>query len=175
MQKKSVTHPILPVCLLVAGKPCLVVGGGQIAARKAGHLLDAKADVTVVSPEFSAELHSLAQAQKIRLTTRAFSESDLEGKWLVYAATDNQEINLRVIELCHKKGVLCSAADSNWPQGDFVTPAICRKKGLVVTVSSGGRSCLQSRIVKDKIAGLLATMADEAGGNESNDYKEDNL
>src|ERR1035437_7896980 len=146
MRKKTVTRPILPVCMLVADKPCLVVGGGRIAARKVGHLLDAEADVTVVSPELSEEIQALARSKTIRLTARAFSESDVEGKCLVFAATDSQEVNLRVIELCHKRGVLCSAADSNWPQGDFVTPAICRKSGLVVTVSTGGRSCRQARI-----------------------------
>jgi siroheme synthase-like protein len=165
MQKKTVTRPILPVCLLVAGKPCLVVGGGQIAARKAGHLLDAEADVTVVSPELSKEIQALARSKTIRLTARPFSESDLDGKCLVYAATDSEEVNRSVIESCHKRGILCSAADSNWPHGDFVTPAICRESGLVVTVSTGGRSCLQSRIVKDKIAKLLKTMADEENGN----------
>src|ERR1035437_7771207 len=91
-------------------------------------------------------MQALALSNKIRLTARAFSEADLEGKYLVYAATDRQEVNLRVIELCRQRGILCSAADSNWPQGDFVTPAICRKSGLVVTVSTGGRSCRQARI-----------------------------
>ena len=74
-----------------------------------------------------------------------------------------------MIESCHKRGILCSAADSNWPHGDFVTPAICRKSGLVVTVSTGGRSCRQARIVKDKIAVLLTTMANEAIGDDKDD------
>ncbi len=175
MRKKNVTHPILPLCLLLAGKPCLVVGGGQIAARKVGHLLDAEADVTVVSPESSEAIESLAKSGKIHLTARKFSASDIVGKCLVFAVTDSEAVNLHVIESCRKRGVLCGAADSNWPRGDFLTPAICRKGGLVVTVSSGGRSCLQARIVKDKIAALLATMADEAGGNQEDDDNKDQL
>ena len=155
MRKLAATHPILPICLLLAGKPCLVVGGGSIAARKAGHLLDAEADVTVVCLKASAELAALADAKKIRLITRAFAASDVAGKVLVFAATDNETVNRQVLASCHKPGILCSAADSNWPDGDFVMPATCRKNGLVVTVSTGGRSCKQARIVKDKIAEML--------------------
>ena len=175
MRKQTVTRPILPACLLVAGKPCLVVGGGQIAARKTGHLLDAEADVTVVSPESSEELQALARSGRIRLMARAFSESDVEGKCLVIATTDSEDVNRRVIECCRKRGVLCSASDSNWPDGDFVTPAICRKGGLVVTVSTGGRSCRQARMVKDKIAELLTALSDEASGNDENDDRQETV
>ena len=175
MRKQTVTRPILPACLLVSGKPCLVVGGGQIATRKVGHLLDAEAQVTVVCPEASKEIQALAQSGKIRLTTRAFSEPDVQGKCLVFATTDSEAVNRSVIESCRKHGVLCSASDSNWPDGDFVTPAICRKNGLVVTVSTGGRSCRQARLVKDKIAELLTTLTDESSGDTENDDKADAL
>ena len=173
MRKQTVTRPILPACLLVAGKPCLVVGGGLIAARKVGHLLEAEADVTVVSPEVSGTLQDLARSGKIRLTMRTFSADDVKGKSLVFATTDSANVNRRVIESCRKRGVLCSASDSNWPDGDFVTPAICRQSGLVVAVSTGGRSCRQARIVKDKIAELLTTITDEACEHDENDDRQD--
>lgn len=158
MQKRTIARPILPVCLLVAGRPCLVVGGGQIATRKVGHLLDAEANVTVVGTSMTAALQALARSGKIRVTKRAFAESDVKGKYLVFATTDSEAVNRRVLAACRKRDVLCSAADSNWPEGDFVMPAICRKNGLVVTVSTGGRSCRQARIVKDRIAQLLASL-----------------
>lgn len=173
MRKQTVTRPILPVCLLVAGRPCLVVGGGQIAARKVGHLLDAEADVTVVSFTVTVALQALARSGKIRVTRHAFSESDVKGKYLVFATTDSEDVNRRVIAACRKRGILCSATDSNWPNGDFVTPAICRKSGLVVTVSTGGRSCRQAMIVKNRIAQLLAKIADKATGDDEDDDRED--
>lgn len=161
MRKTTVTRPILPACLLVAGRPCLVVGGGDIATRKVGHLLDAEANVTVVSLTLTDALQALARKRKIRVIPRAFARSDVRGKYLVFATTDRKDINRRVLAAARARGILCSASDSNWPNGDFVTPAICRGHGLVVTVSTGGRSCRQARIVKDKIARLLATMANE--------------
>ena len=175
MRKKTVTRPILPVCLLVAGKPCLVVGGGTIAARKVGHLLEAEAGVTVVCPEASDEIQTLARSGKIQLTIRPFSDTDVKGKYLVFATTDKADVNRRVLEACRKQGVLCGASDGNWPDGDFVSPAICRKNGLVVTVSTGGRSCKQARVVKDKIAELLTTISDEASGDDDHGDKQDDL
>ena len=173
MRNETVTRPILPACLLIAGRPCLVVGGGQTAARKVGHLLDAEADVTVVSLTVTDTLQALATSGKIRVITRAFSEADVKGKSIVMAATDSEDVNMLVLAACRKRGILCSAADSNWPNGDFVTPAICREKDLVVTVSTGGRSCRRARIVKDRIAQLLATITDEATGDDKDDDKED--
>lgn len=158
-RKETVIRPILPACLLVAGRPCLVVGGGAIAARKVGHLLDAEADVTVIGTAVSDSLQALADSGKIRVTARAFRDSDVTGKYIVFAATDSEAVNRRVLTACKKRGILCSAVDSCWPEGDFVTPAICRKDGLIVTVSTGGRSCRQSRLVKDRIAQLLSTLS----------------
>lgn len=166
MRTENVTRPILPACLLVAGRPCLVVGGGEIAARKVRHLLDAEADVTVVSPKVASPLQMLAKAGKITVIPRAFSESDIKGTCLVFATTDSKIVNRRVLAACRKNGVLCSAADSLWPEGDFVTPAISRQNGLIVTVSTGGRSCSQARAVKDKISKLLESMSVETTGNK---------
>ena len=161
MRKSTPAHPILPICLLLEGKPCLVVGGGVIATRKAGQLLEAAADVTVVSPEVSDEMQALVQAQKVQLIPRAFGPTDVLQKCLVFAATDNEAVNQQVLESCRQSGILCSAADSNWPHGDFVMPATCRKNGVVVAVSTGGRSCTQARSVKDQIAALLAALPTE--------------
>ena len=165
MRKETVTRPILPACLLVAGRPCLVVGGGKVAERKVGHLIDAEADVVVVGTSVAASLKALGLSGKIKGIARAFTAADVGGKYLVFATTDSVAVNRRVLAACRKRGVMCSAADSLWPEGDFVTPAICRAKGLIVTVSTGGRSCRQARIVKDRIAKLIASMADETTGN----------
>lgn len=162
MRRESVPRPILPACLLVAGRACLVVGGGTIAARKVGHLLDAEADVTVVSPSLSEELEALCAAGRIKVKKRAFSATDAKGQYLAIAATDSGSVNGRVLAACRKHGVLCSAADAHWKEGDFVTPAIYRGNGVVVSVSTGGRSCKQAKMVKDRIAATLAGMADDA-------------
>jgi siroheme synthase-like protein len=173
MRSETLTRPILPACLLVDGKPCLVVGGGPIAARKVGHLLEAEARVTVVAPEACDPLQVLSRSGRIRLIARPFEAGDVAGQCLVFAVTDNVDVNRQVLETCRKQGILCSAADSNWPQGDFIMPAITRQGGYVATVATGGRSCRQARIVKERIAKLLATMDDECSGDDKHDDRHD--
>ncbi|MDP6524422.1 MAG: bifunctional precorrin-2 dehydrogenase/sirohydrochlorin ferrochelatase [Kiritimatiellia bacterium] len=155
------SQAILPVCFLVKGQSCLVVGGGKIAARKAGHLLDAEACVTVVCPEAGDELLKLAESGLLNHVARDFEDADVDDKRLVFAATDNEAVNRRVLDCCRERGILCSAVDSNWTSSDFVTPAICRKKGLVVSVSTGGRSCTRARIVKERMAEFIDTLVDD--------------
>ena len=75
--------------------------------------------------------------------------------------TDDTDVNRQVLDCCRAAGVLCSAADSNWPDGDLVMPAISRKQGLVISVATGGRSCRLARVVKDRIAQLLDTLTNE--------------
>jgi len=154
-RKDAEPQPILPTSLLVAGQPCLVVGGGPIAARKVGHLLDAEADVTVVAAQACDAIAGLAEDGRVRLMLRPFRQTDVDGMRLVFAATDDEGVNGDVLACCRGRKVLCSAADSHWREGDFVMPAICRKRGLVVTVATGGQSCLRARVVKDRIAESL--------------------
>ena len=154
-------RPVLPASLLVEGRPCLIVGGGKIAARKAGHLLDAGAKVNIVRSEVTDEIARLIESGSLHHLSRDFADQDVDGMYLVFAATDDDLVNRRVIECCREKNVLCSAIDSNWTDGDFVTPAICRKKGLVVSVSTGGRSCRRARLVKEQIARLIDNLPED--------------
>ena len=154
-------RPVLPASLLVEGRPCLIVGGGKIAARKAGHLLDAGAKVTIVSPEVTDRIAQLTESESVQHLSRDFADPDVDGMYLVFAATDDEAVNRRVIKSCRQKNVLCSAIDSNWTDGDFVTPAICRKKGLIVSVSTGGRSCRRARLIKERIAGLIDDLPED--------------
>ncbi len=146
----------MPVSLLLEGKPCLVVGGGPIAARKVGHLLAAGATVTVVSPDLCAALAQLKKERVIRHKSRVIAAADVKGQSVVFAATDNGLVNLAVILACRRARVLCGAVDAHWIHGDFVSPAVIRKPGLIVAVSTGGGSCTRSRVIKEKLAHYLA-------------------
>ncbi|MEI6971322.1 MAG: bifunctional precorrin-2 dehydrogenase/sirohydrochlorin ferrochelatase [bacterium] len=160
MRTEKLVRPILPACLLATGRQCLVVGGGDVATRKVGHLLDAGAQVAVVATAATPKLTALAKAGKIHVSKRRFAAADVKGRFLVFATTDSKVVNKRVLAACRRHGVLCSASDSNWVDGDFVTPAITRVGDLVVSVSTGGRSCSRAKIVKDRIADMLGTIAE---------------
>ncbi len=152
MRERQKAEAVLPIGLLVKGRRFLVVGGGKVALRKTRLLLQAEAEVTVVSPDVRPELAEMAGSDRISLVRREFREGDAEGFLLAFAATDDRRVNRRVLEDCRRSGVLCCPVDRNWPEGDFVTPATFRSDGLAVSVTTGGRSCRRSRVVRNGLA-----------------------
>ena len=148
MNDRLIKTKSMPISLLLEGRSCLVVGGGKVAARKAGHLLDSGAQVTVVSPT----LCDLFAGMSVHHIARKFELDDLSGMVLVFAATDDRAINRRVLDACREKSILCSCVDGNWSQSDFTTPAIARHNNLTLTVASGGQSCRQAKLVKDTLS-----------------------
>jgi len=140
---------IFSTALLLEGRCCLVVGGGRVAARKAAKLAEAGADLTVVAPVIRERIQTLSG---IHLEQRPFTFEDLDGAFLVFAVTDNPSLNRQIIDECRKKGILCSAADGNWPDGDLILPASFSEDGLTVTVSTGGRSCRRARLLRESLS-----------------------
>jgi len=138
--------------LMLAGRRCLLVGGGKIAGRKLKLLLDAEAKVVVVAPEIAPSIEELCRKTGAEILLREFQDSDVDGAFMAFAATDDAALNKRVVELCSSKGVLCCAIDSNWPSGNFITPASFEAGGLKIAISTGGASCRKSRILKESFS-----------------------
>ncbi|WP_373231399.1 bifunctional precorrin-2 dehydrogenase/sirohydrochlorin ferrochelatase [Cohnella sp.] len=138
-----------PVMLKVEGRKCVVFGGGAVAERKIDGLLQAKADVYIVSPQATPTLQSWAEAGRLQFTQREAVQEDLEGAVLVFAATDRLEINNWIAELARKSGIPVNIADAG-EQGDFLTPAVVRRGGLVLTASaSGAGPAMAARIIRE--------------------------
>ena len=128
-----------PLFLELDGKPCLVVGGGNVAARKASALREFGAKVVTVAPEVCG---------------RGFADADVEGMALVVAATDDADVNRHVAELCKAKGIPVNVVDDP-ANCTFIFPAIARKGPLTVAVSSGGACPVAAKLVRDRVAGAL--------------------
>jgi siroheme synthase-like protein len=128
-----------PANLVVAGRRCVVVGGGRIAARKVAALLEAGADVVVVAPEPGDRVREWAAAGRLRLVERAFAPTDLDRAWLAFTATGDGTVDREVATAAEAAGVWLNAADD--PEvGSFSLVAALRRGDLVVTVGTGGRS-----------------------------------
>ena len=140
-----------PVNTLIEGRRVLVVGGGRVGQRKIELLLDADAHIVLVCPDCVNELVQLADAGRITYQARRFEVADIEGASLVFACTDDKHVNRQILELSKQAKVPCCCADGNWPDGDFVTPAIIRAGEVLIAVSTSGRSCVQSRLIKDNL------------------------
>ena len=149
MTTGSLSKKMFPVSLLLEGRRCLVVGGGRVAARKAAKLIEVGADLTVVAPAIREQIKALSG---VNLCERAVEETDLDGVYLVFAVTDDAALNRRIVDRCRENGILCSAADASWPEGDFILPASFSEDGLTVAVSTGGRSCRRSRLLRESLS-----------------------
>ncbi|RJP86738.1 MAG: bifunctional precorrin-2 dehydrogenase/sirohydrochlorin ferrochelatase [Desulfobacteraceae bacterium] len=128
-----------PVNLDIKNRGCLVVGGGAVASRKAKTLAECGGIVTVVSPKFSEALLALEKTSTVTLICRPYETSDLDGKFLVIVATDNEELNRRVNADAESRNMLCNIADV--PDiCNFILPSIIRRGDLVIAISTSGKS-----------------------------------
>ena len=146
-----------PVNLDIKGKNCLVVGGGTVASRKAQTLIDCEAIVSVVSPEFSEALKKLEQTSSFTMIQRPYQTSDLDDKFLVIGATNDENLNRRVNADAEQRNMLCNIADV--PDiCNFILPAIIRRGDLCLAVSTSGKSpAFAKKLRKD----LEKTFGDE--------------
>jgi precorrin-2 dehydrogenase/sirohydrochlorin ferrochelatase len=132
----------------LAGRRCLVVGGGTIATGKARTLVEHGAVVRVVSPEVTPELAGMVAAGDVaEHRARPYRTDDLDGCLLAFAATDRADVNRAVSEDADARGVVCNVADAP-DLGDFIVPSLVRRGGLAIAVSTGGASPVVARHVR---------------------------
>jgi len=139
-----------PAFLDLRDRPCLVVGGGQVAERKAVVLFDAGASLSVVSPELTPHLRELALKGKITHHPKQFDESDLAGAYLVIAATNDALVNEAVAQSCRKAGILANVATAP-DEGSFIVPSVVERGDLLIAISTCGDSPALARRVREDL------------------------
>jgi uroporphyrin-III C-methyltransferase/precorrin-2 dehydrogenase/sirohydrochlorin ferrochelatase len=144
----------LPIFIDLKQKPCLVVGGGDIAARKAGLLCRAQAKVTMVAPTLSESTQKMVDAGIVDWLGAEFSTDIVMAYSLVIAATDDDEVNRQVYHHAKASGILVNVADC--PKlCDFILPSILDRSPIVVAVSSGGESPILARQLRARLETLI--------------------
>lgn len=143
-----------PIFLDTSELNCLVVGAGEVAARKVELLLKTSAKVTVVAPRVCDTIAALAEKQRIQLYKRAFKDADLSHKHLVFVATDDNELNASIHHLAKQQNILVNVVD-NTPLCGFITPAIVDRSPIVIAISSGGVAPVLLRYIRQKLESLV--------------------
>ena len=144
----------LPLFSHLANKSVLLVGGGQVAERKARLLLDAGACVTLVSPTLCPELQPLADNQTLRWIKEPFAPGHMDEMWLVIAATNRREVNRQVFEEATRRRLFCNVVDD--PElSSFVMPSIVDRSPLLVAISSAGQAPVLARLLREQLEALL--------------------
>jgi precorrin-2 dehydrogenase / sirohydrochlorin ferrochelatase len=143
--------PLYIACLRLSGRPCLVVGGGEVGLEKVEGLLACDGAVTLVAPEAVPELQEYAREGSIRWERREFGDSDLDGKFLAIAATSITDVNISVYEGAERRAMLCNVVDVP-PLCNFILPAIVRTGPLAIAISTAGASPALAKRMKREIA-----------------------
>lgn len=139
-----------PMFFDLRDRPVLVVGAGRVALRKTRGLLEAGAKVTVVAPRINPEFDGLP----VQLARRAFQPADLDGAFLVFAATDERAVNHRVAELAKARHIPANVADDP-AECDFLVPARVRRGNVQIAISTSGEDPREAVRLRRMIEDLL--------------------
>ena len=143
-----------PLFLDLAGKPVLLVGGGDVAARKFALLGEAGAAVTVVAPALGTVLTAALERGAIKQVAREFQAGDIDGQWLIVAATDDRAVNAAVAAAANAARIPCNVVDDR-ELSSFIMPAIIDRSPVQIAVSTGGTSPVLARLIRERLETLL--------------------
>ena len=143
-----------PINLNVKAKPCVVIGGGRVAERKVKNLLLCGARVRVVSPDLTDLLSKWVSQRKIEYARSEYRADHLKGAFLVYSATSDRRVNAEIAKDAAERKLLVNVADSP-KDSTFILPAVFRKRGVSIAVSTDGLSPARAVRIRDKIGKFI--------------------
>ncbi len=139
-----------PVFLDIKGKKCIVVGGGEVAARKAERLLDCGAEVLIISPQLVPELTEMKEKNVIHHIAAQYSGNLIDGAALIIGATDDEKTNAQISLDARSKGIPVNIVDD--PQKcDFILPSLVQKGDLSMAIGTGGKSPALARHLREEL------------------------
>jgi siroheme synthase-like protein len=142
--------PLFPMFLKLEGRSCLVVGAGSTGEPKIRSLIDCGARVHVVAPSAAVAVTEAASQGALAWSQRVFELSDLDGIFLVVAATSSPEVDHAIYRAAQERGILCNVVDDP-PHCDFFYPAVVRRGQFQIAISTGGLSPALAQRVRKQI------------------------
>jgi precorrin-2 dehydrogenase/sirohydrochlorin ferrochelatase len=145
---------LFPIFLKLTGRPCVVIGAGNLAESKIESLQAANARVTVIAPAANERIAAMADSGEIVWHQREYAAGDVAGNFLVIAATDNPAVNRAVFAEAEAAGILINAVDDP-PFCDFYFPSVVRRGDLQIAISTAGHSPALAQRLRKEINALL--------------------
>jgi len=145
-----------PIYLDMRGRPCLVIGGGTVAERKTLTLLEAGAEITIVSPTLTLKLQELSRSGKITHRKKNYEEKDLSGEFIVIAATDSPEVNSSAALACKNRHILVNVVVPP-DESSFIVPSVVERGDLLIAVSTGGISPALAKKIRQELEACYGT------------------
>jgi precorrin-2 dehydrogenase/sirohydrochlorin ferrochelatase len=162
--------PYYPVYLDVKDRLCVIIGGGPIGEGKIASLLECGANIRMICPDVTEDVQDMADTGVIHLEKRVYEEGDLEGAFVVIAATDDNTVNRRIADEAEMLGVLLNVADVTH-LCNFIAPSVVRKGEVTVAISTAGLSPALARKLRETLevsgdldyADMASTLAEVRG------------
>lgn len=146
--------PYYPIFIDIEERNVLIIGGGNVCARKAETMMKYGARVTIVSPAFTDEIEQWASEGKLQLRRKRYEASDLDGAHIVIASTDDQSVNETIAADCRARRIPVNVVDVT-PLCEFIVPAILEKGSVHIAISTGGKSPALARTLKEDLLRLV--------------------
>jgi precorrin-2 dehydrogenase len=153
-------YPYYPIYLDIENRNVVIIGGGDVCARKAQTMLSYGARVTIVAPKFTDQIEKWAHDGDLQLLRKKYDETDLEGAHIVIASTDDENVNARVAADCRRRRIPVNVVDVTH-LCEFIVPAIVEKGSVQVAISTGGKSPALARTLKEDLQRLIGPEYDE--------------
>jgi len=143
-------YPYYPIFLDIEDRSVVIIGGGEVCARKAETMMKYGARVTVVSPMFTSEIQQWAGEGKLVTREKRYESDDLEGANIVIASTDDTTVNEQIAADCRARRIPVNVVDVT-PLCEFIVPAIIEKGSVQIAISTGGKSPALARTLKEDL------------------------
>jgi siroheme synthase-like protein len=147
-------YPYYPIYLDIEDRNVLIIGGGNVCARKAETMMKYGARVTVVSPDFTNEIEAWAREGVLQIRRKRYESSDLDGAHIVIASTDDQAVNETIAADCRARRIPVNVVDVT-PLCEFIVPAIIEKGSVQIAISTGGKSPALARTLKEDLQRMI--------------------
>jgi siroheme synthase-like protein len=147
-------YPYYPIFLDIENRSVVIIGGGNVCARKAETMMKYGARVTIVSPDFTDEIKKWARDGALQIRRKKYEESDLDGANIVIASTDDQSVNEQIAADCRRRRIPVNVVDVT-PLCEFIVPAIVDKGSVHIAVSTEGKSPALARTLKEDLQRLV--------------------
>ncbi len=145
---------LYPVYIDLQNRKCVIIGGGKVAERKIEQLLGYDCSIRVISLAVEDKIKVWADRGLIQLYQRELENSDLDDVFMVFVATDDQQVNAELSNQCRERGILVNAVDDP-PHCDFYVPSILKRNSLVLAISTGGKSPAFARRLRRELEELI--------------------
>jgi len=139
-----------PINLIIKNRNCLVAGGGRVALRKVERLVACEAIIRIISPQIESQLEEIANKNMIEVLYREIQSDDLDDAFLIFAATNDANVNQSISQWARKRNILCNIADQP-DESDFILPSIIEQGDLNITISTNGKSPALSKYIRQRL------------------------